>query len=49
MNWIITGIILYIVGKIIKSAIVEKIGFWVAIIGVVLMLLGMVGISIPFL
>jgi len=49
MSWILTGVILWLVGKLIKSAIVEKIGFWLIIIGVAILLLGLVGISIPFL
>jgi hypothetical protein len=50
MSWIITGALLWVVGKIIKSNIVSQIGMALVVLGLILWGLGMIGISLalPF-
>lgn len=51
MGLAINGVILYLIGKVAHIDIVEKIGYYFIIIGVVTWGLGMVGIniSLPFI
>jgi hypothetical protein len=47
MGLITYGAIIYIVGKIIKNATIEKVGFWMLAGGVVLFAAGFFGFALP--
>lgn len=48
MSWILTGAIIWIAGKIIKSNIVSQLGLALVVVGIIMWIIGFLGFSLPF-